>query len=43
MLFLFLVPELGCSSAELAPKEKNARSHRGIALRRLIEQLGKDS
>lgn len=40
---LFLVPELGCSSAELAPEEKNARSHRGIALRRLIEQLGKDS
>lgn len=40
---LFLVPELGCSSAELTPEEKNARSHRGIALRRLIEQLGKDS
>ena len=40
---LFLVPELGCSSAELAPEEKNARSHRGIALRRLIEQLGKNS
>ncbi len=40
---LFLVPELGCSSAELAPEEKNLRSHRGIALRRLIEQLGKDS
>ena len=40
---LFLVPELGCSSAELAPEEKNRRSHRGIALRRLIDQLGKDS
>ncbi len=40
---LFLVPELGCSSAELSAEEKNARSHRGIALRRLIEQLGKDS
>ena len=40
---LFLVPELGCSSAELSAEDKNARSHRGIALRRLIEQLGKDS
>jgi XTP/dITP diphosphohydrolase len=36
---LFLIPELGCSSAELAPDEKNARSHRGIALSRLIGQL----
>ncbi len=40
---LFRVPELGCASAELSAEEKNARSHRGIALRRLIEQLGKDS
>ena len=40
---LFLVPELGCSSAELAPGVKNLHSHRGIALRRLIEQLGKGS
>ena len=36
---LFLVPELGCSSAELDPAEKNIRSHRGIAVRRLIERL----
>ena len=38
---LFHVPERGCSSAELEPAEKNARSHRGQALRklaRLIEQ-----
>ena len=38
---LFFVPECGCSSAELPPEEKNARSHRGQALRelaRLIEQ-----
>ena len=38
---LFYVPECGCSSAELEPEEKNARSHRGQALRqivRLIEQ-----
>ena len=40
---LFLVPELGFSSAELSAEEKNARSHRGIALRRLIRQLGTDS
>ena len=33
---LFLVPERGCSSAELDPDEKNARSHRGQALRKLV-------
>ncbi len=33
---LFLVPELGLSSAELSPEQKNARSHRGQALRRLV-------
>lgn len=33
---LFLVPECGCSSAELPPEEKNARSHRGQALRKLV-------
>lgn len=33
---LFLVPERGCSSAELDPDEKNARSHRGQALRELV-------
>ena len=33
---LFYVPECGCSSAELAPAEKNARSHRGRALRKLV-------
>jgi len=36
---LFLVPELGVSSAELGAKEKNARSHRGQALRELSRQL----
>jgi len=34
---LFLDPELGKSAAELAPAEKNARSHRGRALRALLE------
>ena len=38
---LFLVPEKGCSSAELAPEEKNAMSHRGKALRALIAALHK--
>ncbi len=33
---LFYVPECGCSSAELAADEKNARSHRGQALRKLV-------
>ncbi len=33
---LFLVPECGCSSAELDSDDKNARSHRGQALRKLV-------
>jgi XTP/dITP diphosphohydrolase len=36
---LFFVPECGCSSAELPADEKNRRSHRGQALRRLVELL----
>jgi len=36
---LFLVPELGCSSAELSAAEKNRRSHRGKALRELARKL----
>ncbi|MCK7575817.1 MAG: RdgB/HAM1 family non-canonical purine NTP pyrophosphatase [Chromatiales bacterium] len=36
---IFLVPSLGCSSAELDPDTKNRLSHRGQALRRLQEQL----
>jgi XTP/dITP diphosphohydrolase len=36
---LFFVPECDCSSAELAPEEKNARSHRGQALRKLVELI----
>lgn len=36
---LFLVPEFGCSSAELAPEQKNALSHRGQALRQLVAAL----
>jgi XTP/dITP diphosphohydrolase len=36
---LFFVPELGVSSAELDPDEKNARSHRGQALTALSRKL----
>ncbi|QJE00979.1 RdgB/HAM1 family non-canonical purine NTP pyrophosphatase [Massilia forsythiae] len=35
----FLVPALGKTAAELAPSEKNALSHRGQALRALVEKL----
>lgn len=35
----FLVPSLGKTAAELAPQEKNAMSHRGQALRALVEKL----
>ena len=37
---LFLDPESGKASAELTPEEKNARSHRGQALRELARLLG---
>lgn len=36
---LFYVPELGLTAAELDPARKNARSHRGQALKRLVERL----
>jgi len=35
---LFLDPALGKTAAELEPEEKNARSHRGNALNKLMEQ-----
>jgi XTP/dITP diphosphohydrolase len=34
-----LIPSLGKTTAELAPDEKNALSHRGQALRALVEKL----
>ncbi len=37
---LFEVVELGKRSAELPPAEKNRRSHRGLALKGLLEALG---
>jgi XTP/dITP diphosphohydrolase len=39
----FLVPAYGRTVAELTPDEKNAVSHRGVALRRLLELLRRDS
>lgn len=36
---IFYVPDLNCSTAELSPEEKNARSHRGNALRLMREKL----
>ena len=36
---LFWLPELGKTSAQLDPEQKHAISHRGIALRALLEKL----
>lgn len=36
---VFFVPALGCTSAELAPEEKNRLSHRGQAIRVLAARL----
>ena len=36
---LFFLPQLGRTAAELAPAEKNRVSHRGRALRKLLELL----
>lgn len=40
---LFELPDQGCTSAELSPKEKNQRSHRGDAARQLFDQLAAGS
>ena len=36
---IFFVPEHGCSAAELTPEQKNAISHRGQALCKLVRAL----
>lgn len=36
---LFILPEYGCTSAELLPEKKNEISHRGKALRKLVKIL----
>lgn len=38
---IFYVPDLNCSTAQLSMEEKNARSHRGNALRAMREKLEK--
>ena len=40
---LFLLPERGLRTAELGPGEKNAISHRGKALRKLVKRLEEQS
>ena len=37
---VFFVPSQNCTSAELAPEEKNRLSHRGQALQQLVAALG---
>ncbi len=38
---IFMVEELGCTTAELSPEEKNAISHRGKALKEMKKNLQK--
>ncbi len=38
---VFYLPERGCTTGELEPEEKNAISHRGIAIRKMVEILKK--
>lgn len=39
---IFLDPQSGLSAAELSPEQKNACSHRGDALRKLVSLLGNE-
>lgn len=36
---IFYLSERGCTTGELLPEEKNKISHRGIALRKMVEKL----
>lgn len=38
---LFFIPDCGCSSAEISLQKKNILSHRGQALRKLVELIKK--
>lgn len=38
---IFYLPERGCTTGELRPEIKNAISHRGIAIRKMVELLEK--
>lgn len=39
---IFYVPELGCTTSELPPEEKNRISHRGKALAAMYEELKRE-
>lgn len=39
---LFLLPEYGCTAAQLSPEEKNRVSHRAAALHALLEKLNRE-
>ena len=39
---IFYLPERGCTTGEMPPEEKNAISHRGIAVRKMGEILKKE-
>ncbi len=36
---LLYLPDVGCTSAQLTPQQKNARSHRGEAARKMAERI----
>jgi len=40
---VFIVPGRGCTAAELPAEEKNRLSHRGQALRQLLDRLGREA
>lgn len=40
---VFYIPELHCTSAQLKPEQKNAISHRGKALKCLLDKLGSNT
>ena len=37
---LFYLPDVGMTSAELSTKDKNARSHRSVALKKILRLIG---
>ena len=39
MIQSFILPQFGCSSAELEPEKKNELSHRGEGLRKMRKVL----
>lgn len=39
---IFLLEDLNLTSAELSPEQKNKRSHRGMALRKMVARLDKE-